>query len=247
MNAARTMSLPTTGLAALPTPPRPTGHTAPCADPAGPDGRAERFAELVAAARACTRCPRMAGRTRAIGPACGPLDAPVLFVAEAPGRRGADRTGVPLSADQTGRNFDRFLAGAGIDRSRVFVTNAVLCNPRTSDGRNDRPRADEVRHCAAHLGALIDLLDPPLVVSLGATALAALGLIEPHGRVLARDAGRPVAWYGRLLVPLYHPGPRGVARLGSAAHQEGFRVVAALLRRRDGRPAAQSAPTGPEP
>ena len=99
------------------------------------------FRELVEAARACRRCPRMEGRTRAIGPENGPLDARVLFVAEAPGRLGADRTGVPLSGDQTGRNFDALLVSAGIDRRRLFVTNAVLCNPRRPDGRNDRPRA----------------------------------------------------------------------------------------------------------
>ena len=97
---------------------------------------------------------------------------------------------MPLSGDQTGRNFDAFLAGAGIERRGVFVTNAVLCNPRKPDGRNDRPRAGELRNCSDHLRALIDLLDPPWVVSLGRAALDALGLIEPHALVLARDVGR---------------------------------------------------------
>ena len=171
----------------------------------------------------------MDGRTRAIGPANGPLDARILFVAEAPGRLGADRTGVPLSGDQSGRNFDAFLASAGIERSRVFVTNAVLCNPRTPDGRNDRPRAAEIQSCSDHLRALIHLLDPAWVVSLGRAALDALGLIESHDRVLARDVGRVTPWYGRRLVPLYHPGPRALIRRPLAEQAADYAALAAML------------------
>jgi uracil-DNA glycosylase family 4 len=171
----------------------------------------------------------MEGRTRAIGPGNGGLDAQILFVAEAPGRLGADRTGIPLSGDQTGRNFDALLASAGIERSRVFVTNAVLCNPRRPDGRNDRPRAQELRNCSEHLRALIDLLDPNWVVSLGRAALDALGRIESHDCRLARDVGTAMPWYGRRLVPLYHPGPRAVARRGFAQHAADYARLAAAL------------------
>jgi uracil-DNA glycosylase len=191
--------------------------------------RTVAFDDLVAEAQACRRCPRMEGRRRAIGSANGPLDASILFVAEAPGRLGADRTGVPLSGDQTGRNFDELLAAAGIDRRRVFITNAVLCNPRSSDARNDRPRVPEVRNCGVYLRSLIDLLDPPWVVSLGRVALDALALIEPHNLVLARDVATAGCWYGRRLVPLYHPGPRAVARRGFSRHVDDYRRLAALV------------------
>jgi DNA polymerase len=153
----------------------------------------------------------------------------VLFVAEAPGRLGADATGVPLTGDQTGRNFDALLAGAGIDRARVFVTNAVLCNPRKADGRNDRPRAAELANCSQHLRALIDLLDPTWVVSLGRAALDALNLIEPHDRVLARDVGTAARWYGRGLVPLYHPGARALIRRPIRQQSVDYAGLAALL------------------
>ena len=166
---------------------------------------------------------------RALGPANGSLDARVLFVAEAPGRLGADRTGVPLSGDQTGRNFDALLAGAGIYRSGIFVSNAVLCNPRTPDGRNDRPRAAELRSCSTHLRALVDLLDPRWVVSLGRTALDALSLIEAHTVVLARDVGLDMPWYGRRLVPLYHPGPRALIRRPLAQQAGDYAALAAML------------------
>jgi len=171
----------------------------------------------------------MKGRTRVLGPGNGPLDARILFVAEAPGRLGGDRTGVPLSADQTGRNFDQFLAAAGLDRAAVFVTNAVLCNPRTEAGLNDRPRTSELRNCSGHLADLIDLLDPPWVVALGRVALDALALLAPHDVQLARDAGSAIAWAGRRLVPLYHPGPRSVARRGRDVHIADYRRLATLI------------------
>jgi len=193
------------------------------------DERAERFALLVERARACRRCPRMAERTRVLGPGNGPLDARVLFVAEAPGRLGGDRTGLPLSGDQSGRNFDAFLSAAGLERGRVFVTNAILCNPRDERGLNDRPRAAELRNCSAHLTELIDLLDPPWVVALGRVALDALRLVAPHRAELARDVGTATGWAGRRLVPLYHPGPRSVARRGHARHVEDYRRLTSLM------------------
>jgi uracil-DNA glycosylase family 4 len=190
----------------------------------------DRFAVLVARAQACQRCPRMAGRTRVLGPANGPLDARVLFVAEAPGRLGADRTGAPLSADQTGRNFAEFLAVAGLDRSSVFVTNGVLCNPRDRRGLNARPSASELRNCSTHVSELLWLLDPPWVVALGRIALDALALIAPHSVVLARDVATPTPWHGRTLVPLYHPGPRSVARRGRVQHRADYARLRLLLR-----------------
>ncbi len=188
------------------------------------------FDDLVARVQACRRCPRMEGRTRVLGPGNGTLDAPVLFVAEAPGRLGADRTGVPLSADQTGHNFASFLAGTGLARSDVFVTNAVLCNPRSPDGRNDRPTAHEVRNCSPHLAEVIRLLDPVWVVALGRVALDALRLVAPHDVELARDVGTPVPWHCRTLVPLYHPGPRSVSRRGREQHRADYARLAELMR-----------------
>lgn len=188
-----------------------------------------RFATLVAHAQACRRCPRMAGRTRVLSAQNGPLDARVLFVAEAPGRLGGDRTGVPLTADQSGRNFGEFLRSAHLDRAEVFVTNAVLCNPRDPRGLNARPSVAELRNCSTHLTDLLQVLDPPWVVTLGRVALDALGRIAPHDAVLARDVATAIPWNGRTLVPLYHPSPNSVASRGRARHHADYARLAALL------------------
>lgn len=194
------------------------------------EARAAAFAALVARAQACTRCPRMVGRTRVLGPGNGPLTPTILFVAEAPGRFGGDRTGVPLLGDRSGAAFAALLEAAGLDRATVFVTNAVLCNPRDAAGRNARPTLAELRNCADFLAAQIALLDPPWVVALGHTALRALARVAPHAARLPRDLARPIAWHGRWLVPLYHPGPRALLRRPLSAQREDYRRLAALVR-----------------
>lgn len=170
--------------------------------------RDEWFAHLVDDAQSCTTCSRMAGRRRVLGKENGALDATVMFVAEAPGRLGADVTGVPLCGDQTGRNFEFLLQKSGLSRNQVFITNAVLCNPRTPEGLNDKPTSQEVAACNHFLAATIDAIDPDLVIALGVAALGALAKIERHSLSLRSHLAQPTLWNGRLLAVLYHPSPR---------------------------------------
>jgi uracil-DNA glycosylase len=178
---------------------------------------------------ACRRCPRMEGRTRVLGPASGPLAARLMFVAEAPGRLGADRSGVPLTGDRAGRTFATLLDAGGFERSAIFVTNAVMCNPRDAGGRNDRPTGHEVANCGPHLARLIAIVQPEWVITLGVVALAALRRIAPHDLVLARDVGHPIPWHGRRLVPLYHPGARALIRRPLPLQRADYERLAALV------------------
>jgi uracil-DNA glycosylase family 4 len=192
--------------------------------------RTAAFARLVDTAQRCRACPRMEGRTRLLGPTNGALHPLVCFIAEAPGRLGGDRTAVPLAGDQSGRNFERLLVAAGLDRSQVFITNAVLCNPRDHAGRNAPPATSEIRNCSRHLAATLDLLQPPYVVALGNAALRALSLIEPHHATLATNVGECIPWHGRWLVPLYHPSPRAQIWRSFQQQIEDFGRLGALLR-----------------
>ncbi|HXG24969.1 MAG TPA: uracil-DNA glycosylase, partial [Chthonomonadales bacterium] len=169
---------------------------------------ATRFAQLAAEAQSCMLCPSMAARTAVLSERNGSLKPRVLFVGEAPGRRGADRTRVPMSGDASGQAFQHLLELTGLSREEVFITNAVLCNPRSETGANRRPSDREVRNCIGFLRRTIELLDPPLVVAMGAVALKALANLEPHRLTLAQDVGRCVVWYGRMLIPVYHPSPQ---------------------------------------
>ncbi len=177
----------------------------------------------------CRRCRRMVrSRGPVFGPQNGPLDARVLFVAEAPGRLGADRYGLPLYGDVAGRNFERLLALAGWARRDVFITNAVLCNPRDARGNNAVPTLEEIRNCSVYLEGTLDLVKPVAVVALGAKALKALSLIEPH-RVTLADVGKLFPWRGTCLVPLYHPGARAMIRRPFPVQAEDYRRLRAVV------------------
>lgn len=184
----------------------------------------------------------MEGRRRVLSAANGQPGARVMFIAEAPGRRGGEVTGVPLSRDASGQRFTRLLAVAGLARDEVFITNAVLCNPRSAAGTNRPPSRAELANCAGWLVRQIEVIAPAVVVTLGAVALAALGRIEPHGATLRADVGCPIPWYGRLLVPLYHPSPRAGLARSYAQQDEDFRALGRLVH---GLPAAVAAAAPP--
>ena len=153
----------------------------------------------------------MCERTAVLSERNGSLDASVMFIGEAPGRQGGDRTRVPFSGDQSGRNFTRFLDSIKLRRESIFITNAVLCNPRKPSGANRKPTTLEVANCSAFLSRQIELIDARVVVTLGAVSLAALNRIEYHSLSLKEAVGQIHEWNGRLLVPLYHPSPQVLA------------------------------------
>jgi len=161
----------------------------------------------------------MCGRSAVLSERNGSVVARVMFVGEAPGRQGGDRTRVPFSGDQSGRNFTRYLASIGLPRERLFITNAALCNPRTETGANRKPTREEVSNCSEFLRRQIELVAPPVVVTLGAVSLAALKAVEYHPLTLKENVGQIRSWHGRLLVPLYHPSPQVLASHRREAQQ----------------------------
>ena len=188
------------------------------------------FDSLVRDAARCKLCERMCERQAVLSERNGPLRPSVMFIAEAPGRRGGDRTRIPLTGDMSGRNFEIFLSATGLTRARIFITNSVLCNPREGE-RNVRPTAAEIANCRPFLARQIELLEPPIVATLGTVALSALEAIEPHGLKLARDVAKVFDWYGRKLIPLYHPSPHVVNGRRRPEQQIGdYQAIANLLK-----------------
>src|SRR5437016_14257209 len=188
------------------------------------------FTRLADEAANCVLCPAMCGRSAVLSELNGRLDARVMFIGEAPGRKGADRTRIPFSGDQSGKNFDRFLASIGLSRSQIFITSAALCNPRTESGVNRRPTQTEVGNCSDFLRRTIEIVDPQVVVTLGSVALDALKRIKCHELNLKAAAGRIHKWDGRLLVPVYHPSPQVLASHRREAEQlQDYKEVAQAL------------------
>jgi len=188
------------------------------------------FATLVAEAAACTLCPELCERAAVLSELNGLVTARVMFVGEAPGRKGADRTRIPFSGDQSGKNFDRFLASINLRRDQIFITSAALCNPQTASGANRKPTRVEVANCSSFLRRAIELVDPRVVVTLGSVALDALKRIHYHELTLKEAIGKINVWDGRLLVPLYHPSPQVLAsHRREAAQLLDYQIVAQAL------------------
>jgi DNA polymerase len=129
---------------------------------------------IAAAAQDCRGCPLHAGATQAvIGE--GSLDARVVLVGEQPGDR-EDREGRPF-VGPAGRELDRVLEAAGIDRADTYVTNAVKHFKFKERGKrriHDKPTYTEIGACLPWLRRELDLLSPEAVVALGATAAQGL-------------------------------------------------------------------------
>ncbi len=191
----------------------------------------KQFEVLIGEAANCRRCPAMCERAAVLSALNGSIDARVMFIGEAPGRKGADRTRVPFSGDQSGKNFERFLNSAGLERSDIFITSAALCNPRKNSGANRRPTAAELRNCSDYLRRTIELVAPSIVVTLGGVALEALKLVHYHEFTLKQDAAKIRQWNERILIPLYHPSPQVLITVrDERAQLRDYKVVAQTIK-----------------
>ena len=139
----------------------------------------------------------------------GSIYSDLIFVAEAPGRLGAGRTGVPFRGDRSGDNFELLLDHVGLKRQDIFITNAVLCNP-LKNGNNRRPTTKEIENCSSFLQDLIDLIVPKVISTLGGVGLEAINRIFGTRYKLADVVARPLSVCEFTLFPLYHPSPRVV-------------------------------------
>lgn len=165
------------------------------------------FEHLTRKAAECTTCPKMVDQSAVLGPANGSIDSDILFVAEAPGRFGAGRTGIPFSGDKSGDNFEALIAHIGLTRSDIFITNAVLCNP-LANGNNRKPTAQEISNCSSYLKSTLELVRPRVVVTLGGVGLDAINRILGTRYKLAEVIGKPQQTERFTLLALYHPSPR---------------------------------------
>ena len=129
---------------------------------------------LLKDARKCTRCDLYKHATQTVFGE-GPLDASIMFVGEQPGDQ-EDLAGRPF-VGPAGQLFDAALEKAGIDRSTVYVTNAVKHFKFVQKGKkriHNKPDAGEVEACRWWIEHERELIRPAITVALGATAARSL-------------------------------------------------------------------------
>lgn len=126
------------------------------------------------AASACRGCPLFEKATQTVFGE-GPTTARIVMVGEQPGNE-EDLAGHPF-VGPAGRVLDRALGEAGIDRSDAYVTNVVKHFKWTASGKrrlHEKPSAREIAACLPWLEKEIELVEPEVLVCLGATAAQAL-------------------------------------------------------------------------
>ncbi|TCM14367.1 DNA polymerase [Novosphingobium sp. PhB165] len=156
----------------------------------------------------------------------GPVHARLMLIGEQPGDQ-EDRAGLPF-VGPAGKLLDACLQEAAIPRNRVFVTNAVKRFKFAQRGKrrlHQRPTSDEIVHYRWWLEQEIRLVDPAVLVTLGATALqAVLGKRQTLGPL----RGNVMCWEGRQLVVTVHPSFLLRLRDASAKAVERSRLVSEL-------------------
>jgi len=189
------------------------------------------------AARDCRACDLWRCATQTVFGE-GSEDARMMLVGEVPGDR-EDREGRPF-VGPAGRELDRALEAAGIDREEVYVTNAVKHFRFRERGKrriHQKPDAGQIRACRPWLRAEIDVIRPEALVVLGATAARAL--LGSSFRLMA-ERGRPLdSDLAPVVVATIHPSailraPDGEARQAQRElFTEDLRVAAEALARHE--------------
>ena len=166
------------------------------------------YAELELVAdeiRACNACPLHRSARQAV-PGDGSGESGIFFLGEAPGYH-EDLQGKPF-VGAAGQFLDELLAGIGLDRRKVFITNVVRHRPP----ENRDPLPEEVAACDIWLRRHLDVLRPRVIVTLGRHAM---GKFFP-GESISRIHGRPRRTAdGLVIFPVYHP--------AAALHQPALR------------------------
>jgi DNA polymerase len=142
----------------------------------------------------CTRCPLYRNATQVV-PGEGPASAPLMLVGEQPGND-EDLAGKPF-VGPAGRVLDHALADAGVDRNKVFVTNAVKHFKFEQRGKrrlHKKPNAYEIERCRWWNDLERAIVKPKLVVALGATAARSLldrnvSITSVRGKILETADG----------------------------------------------------------
>ena len=119
-----------------------------------------------------------------------------VFVGEAPGAD-EDKQGIPF-VGRAGKLLTQMIEAMGLQRQDVYICNVVKCRPPD----NRKPEDDEISMCSPYLLRQLDVIEPKVLVCLG--AVAAQTLLETN-RGISQFRGEWIDWRGHKLMATYHP------------------------------------------
>lgn len=153
-------------------------------------------------ALACRKCEHLAVARKNVAFGVGDIHSPLMFVGEAPGAD-EDEQGEPF-VGKAGQLLTRIIQTMGLDRDRVYIANILKCRPDTpgQSSGNRKPTPSEMATCLPYLLEQIDLIQPRVIVALGATAIEGL-FGKSEG--ITRLRGRWLTFRDTPVMPTYHP------------------------------------------
>jgi uracil-DNA glycosylase len=143
----------------------------------------------------CTRCKLHKGRNKIVFGDGNPK-ARLVFIGEGPGAE-EDKTGLPF-VGRAGKLLTQMIEAMGLQRGDVYIANVVKCRPP----ENRAPEPDEVATCSPFLLRQVDVIQPKVIVCLG--AVAAKTLLQTT-RGISQFRGEWLDWRGYKLMATYHP------------------------------------------
>ena len=166
------------------------------------EARAAAMADVRARAMVCRKCPRLAASRKNVVFGVGDIHSPLMFVGEAPGAD-EDEQGEPF-VGKAGQLLTRIIRTMGFARESVYIANILKCRPDTPGQArgNRKPTSEEMKTCLPYLLAQIDLIQPRVIVALGATAVE--GLLGISGGI-TKLRGCWREFRGVPVMPTYHP------------------------------------------
>lgn len=157
----------------------------------------KRMSEVIESIDQCKKCPLHETRTNTV-PGEGDIHSPVVFIGEGPGAE-EDATGRPF-VGRAGKLFEEILKAVSFTREDVFITNIVKCRPPN----NRNPMQDEMNSCSPYLFSQLQIINPVLLVTLGAVPLSFL--LEKKSIRITSMRGKLIQYKeGIMLFPMFHP------------------------------------------
>ncbi len=161
-----------------------------------------QLATLSSKVATCVQCAHLAANRNQVVFGVGNPNANLMFVGEAPGAD-EDRLGEPF-VGKAGELLTRIIGAMGLSREEIYIANVLKCRPDMPAGEagNRPPTESEMSQCLPYLIEQIRLIQPKVLVALGATAVK--GIV---GRALpiTRIRGKWMEFEGIPLMPTYHP------------------------------------------
>jgi DNA polymerase len=167
-----------------------------------PEAKTAAFADLCQRALACMKCEHLAASRKTVVFGVGDPNSQLMFVGEAPGAD-EDEQGEPF-VGKAGQLLTKIIQTMGLSRDTVYIANILKCRPDTpgQSAGNRKPTPEEMQTCIPFLHEQIDLIQPKVIVALGATAVEGL-LGKTIGITKLRGQWR--TYRGTPLMPTYHP------------------------------------------